>query len=311
MISTLKENKFCINCLKPGHFVKQCKSLHRCRKCQKLHHTLLHVDTEQGSQTTPVSSTPVSTNPTPTSVSSHTAAGLSSNTLLMTCLSHGSPLWSIASVKVSSTRSPHKKKEVAAIIVPRVTCDLPFHPVSFDSSHFLTQISDVLEELNRLGVDVFVEALCQGRRFGPPGSPTAFETEFGWVLAGRLDSNTPKHGTSHHASFIAGDDLLCRFWEIEENPNSEVCLSSEEQSVVQHFKETHHRNEAGRFVVPLPKKPRAKPLGESRSQAVRRFLSLERSLHSKGQFKAFSDVIEEYFPMNHAEPVPIADLDKP
>ena len=109
MISTLKENKFCINCLKPGHFVKQCKSLHRCRKCQKLHHTLLHVDTEQGSQTTPVSSTPVSTNPTPTSVSSHTAAGLSSNTLLMTCLSHGSPLWSIASVKVSSTRSPGKQ----------------------------------------------------------------------------------------------------------------------------------------------------------------------------------------------------------
>jgi hypothetical protein len=140
---------------------------------------------------------------------------------------------------------------------------------------------------------VFVEALRQGRRFGPPGSPTAFETEFGWVLAGRLDSNTPKHVTSHHSSFIAGDYLLCRFWEIEENPNSEVCLSSEERSVVQHFKETHHRNEAGRFVVPLPKKPHAKPLGESHSQAVRRFLSLERSLHSKGQFNAFSDVMEE------------------
>ena len=55
---------------------------------------------------------------------------------------------------------------------------------------------------------MFVEALRQGRRFGPPGSPTAFETEFGWVLAGRLDSNTPKHVTSHHTSFIAGDDLL-------------------------------------------------------------------------------------------------------
>ena len=84
-MSTLKENKFCINCLKPGHFVKQCKSLHHCRKCQKLHHTLFHVETEQGSHTSPVSSTPVSTNTTPKSVSSHTAAGLSSNTLLMTC----------------------------------------------------------------------------------------------------------------------------------------------------------------------------------------------------------------------------------
>ena len=80
---------------------------------------------------------------------------------------------------------------------------------------------------------------------------------------------------------------------------------------MQHFKETHHCNEADRFVVPLPKKPYAKPLGVSHSQAVRRFLSLERSLHSKGQFKAFSDVMDEYFLMNHAEPVPTADLEKP
>ena len=81
---------------------------------------------------------------------------------------------------------------------------------------------------------------------------------------------------------------------------------------MQHFKETHYCNEAGRFVVPLQKKPPyTKPFGESRSQAVRRFLSLERSLHSKGQFKAFSDVMEEYFQMNHAEPVPTADLEKP
>ena len=28
MVSTLKDNKLCMNCLKPGHFVKQCKSPH-------------------------------------------------------------------------------------------------------------------------------------------------------------------------------------------------------------------------------------------------------------------------------------------
>ena len=158
-------------------------------------------------------------------------------------------------------------------------------------------------------VDVFVETLRQGRQFGPPGSLSAFETEFGWVLTGRLSLPGPNQVASHHASFVAGDDLLRRFWEIEENPNSEVSLSSEERSVMQHFRETHYRNDAGRFVAPLPKKPHAKPLGESRSQAVRRFLSLEHSLHSKGQFKAFSDVME-YFQMEHAEPVPTADLEK-
>ena len=214
-----------------------------------------------------MSSTPVSINPTPKSVSSRTAAGLSSNTLLMTCrvlvdapdgskvearalldsassasfvserlaqtlclsrshqsrkvsgiagLSHGSLLRSIASVKCLLYGLLTRRK-VAAIIVPRVTCDFPLHLVAFDSSwNHLEDIPLADPDFGHpgridllLGVDVFVEALRQGRRFGPPGSPPAFETEFGWVLAGRLDSNTPKHVTSHHASFIAGDDLLC------------------------------------------------------------------------------------------------------
>ena len=55
-ISTLKSNGTCINCLKPGHFVKQCKSLHHCKTCQKPHHTLLHLDY------LPKSSVPPSTN---------------------------------------------------------------------------------------------------------------------------------------------------------------------------------------------------------------------------------------------------------
>jgi len=53
------------------------------------------------------------------------------------------------------------------------------------------------------------------------------------------------------------------------------------------------------------------PLGESRSLAVRRFLSLERSLRCKDQFQGLGDVIEEYFEMGHAELVPEADLNKP
>ena len=65
------------------------------------------------------------------------------------------------------------------------------------------------------------------------------------------------------------------------------------------------------FVVPIPKKPSPPSLGESRSQAVRRFLSLKRSLRSKGEFNALDSVIQEYFHLKHAEPVADADLDKP
>ena len=66
---------------------------------------------------------------------------------------------------------------------------------------------------------------------------------------------------------------------------SKPVYSPEERVVVEQFKATHHRAADGMFVVPLPRKQDAMPLGESRSQAVRRFLSLERALHSKGQFK--------------------------
>ena len=80
---------------------------------------------------------------------------------------------------------------------------------------------------------------------------------------------------------------------------------------MRHFKENHYRSITGRFIVPLPKNPQRKPMGESRSQAVRRFHSLERSLYAKGQFQEFVTVMNEYFELKHAEPVPLIDLEKP
>ena len=88
-------------------------------------------------------------------------------------------------------------------------------------------------------------------------------------------------------------------------------LTAEEQVVVEHFNRHHRRDSVGRFIVPLPRKPNAKPLGESRSSAVDQFSCLECSLRRKKQFDAFKDVVEEYFDMSHAEPVPPVDLSKP
>ena len=91
-----------------------------------------------------------------------------------------------------------------------------------------------------------------------------------------------------HASTVCGDDLLRRFWEIEEPPLSSPATSLEGRSVVRHFETNHSHTKSGRFIMPLPD---AKPIGESRSQAVRRFLALERSLHHKERFQS---VMKEY-----------------
>jgi len=139
----------------------------------------------------------------------------------------------------------------------------------------------------------------------------AFETEFGWVLAGNASSLVPTHQvTTNHA--LTGDDLIRQFWEVEEKPLSSQTLTPEERSALDPFKTHHTRFTDGRFVVPLPRKPGVRDLRESRSQAVRRFFSFApwHSLHAKGLFQEFSNVIDKYFKLGHAEEVPPADIEK-
>ncbi len=211
--------------------------------------------------------------------------------------------------------------DIEAVVLPKVTSALPSHPVTLDSSwHHLSGLKladpdfgspgnvDILP-----GVDVFSNSLLHGRRFGSPGSPIAMETCFGWVLCGAVDSSLqpPSQFVSNHASVLSTDDLLRKFWEVERIVTDGPAISPEEKRVVTHFHECHSRDSDGRFMVPLPFKPDARPLGESRSQAVKRFLSLECSMRSKNQFQELCEVMEEYFDQGHAEVVPAADLDRP
>ena len=115
--------------------------------------------------------------------------------------------------------------DVTAIVVPKVTCDLPTHPVPFNSKwdHLidLTLADPEFGTPGRidvlLGVDIFVEALCHGRRKGPSGSPIALETIFGWVICGKVESDIPQFSVAaHHTLVESGDDILRKFWEIEE-----------------------------------------------------------------------------------------------
>ena len=106
-------------------------------------------------------------------------------------LSNQSPLRSIAQFQVSPIHSPSESIAVAAIVIPRVMCDLPPHPVTYQSSW--THLSDLTladPEFGRPGrIDLLLgvaNVVLQGRQSGPQGSPVAFETLFGWVLAGSI-----------------------------------------------------------------------------------------------------------------------------
>ena len=221
---------------------------------------------------------------------------------------------------VRSVHDTSKLFHVDAMILPKVTCDLPMYCVSShlnwdhvtglklaDPEFGVTGRIDLL-----LGINTFIEAMCNGRRVGDPDMPVAFETHFGWVLAGNAGPrSTPKHVAAHHASILTGDQLIQRFWETEEAPSSEPMLTVEDKMVIKHFQTQHSHLPDGRFVVPLPRKRNGPPLGESRTQAVRRFHSFEHSLHAKNQFHEVKEVMDEYFESGHAEEVPESDHDKP
>ena len=186
----------------------------------------------------------------------------------------------------------------------RSTCEACHSPTHMDASLDIPLADPDFGRPGRidllLGVDIFIESLLHGRRIGPPGSPTAFETKFGWLdLKDLLRSLLIMH--------LSSLEMICYV----SFGNLKKAQGIEEQAVVSHFKENHRRNKNGLFVLPLPKKPSSATLGESRSQAVRRFLSLERSLQAKNEFSTFNSVMQEYFDLGHAEPVPNADLEKP
>ena len=230
---------------------------------------------------------------------------------------------SVATFTIAPSHCPSKRMNLSAIVVPRVTCDLPVAPVAYDPSwnHLADlRLADpkfgIPGRVNLLlGIDIFTCVLRQGRRHGPSNAPIAFETDFGWVLAGTCTNSVTTDNTdvvAHHVSVQNDDsDNLRKFWEIEEPTHTDGPLTIEEKVVAEHFQKSHYRASDGAFVVPLPKKAHHEPIGESRSMAVKRFLSMERSLFAKNRFEEFASVMNEYVELKHAELVPPSDLDKP
>jgi len=135
-------------------------------------------------------------------------------------LSHNSSTQALAKLTISFLQDLSKAISVTAVIVPRVTCDLPLQHIPFRAEwNHLADLTLANPDFGRpgridllLGVDVFAEVVRQGRRTGVAGSPSAFETDFGWVLAGETSTYVSHLSlTSFHVTTFAGDDMLRRF----------------------------------------------------------------------------------------------------
>lgn len=125
-----------------------------------------------------------------------------------------------------------------------------------------------------------------------------FSTMLGNVVMGEFTENWNENSDEIGKVMTVVDDslgdklnkMIERLWkqdEIELGLEKEDRYTKEERMVEEHFINTHHRDENGRFVVKIPFKPNIDSIGSSRNVAYRRFKCLEKKLLGSPELKEF------------------------
>ena len=135
--------------------------------------------------------------------------------------------------------------DVEAVVLPRIMTELPTSPVPFDIHwKHLSYLRLADPEFGvpghvdiLLGVDMFNRVVLHGWQNGPPGSPSAFETQFGWVLSRMtsLKHFRPQQVVSCFALAATEVEVLHKFWEVENCEFQPPTYSPEKQAVMDHF----------------------------------------------------------------------------
>ncbi|XP_070151055.1 uncharacterized protein [Polyergus mexicanus] len=199
--------------------------------------------------------------------------------------------------------------KVTAYILKNLTTSLPsiataeyswshFHGLQLADPDFLTPgLIDLI-----LGADSYGLFIQPDIIKGSEEEPIAQHTIFGWIVLG--PTSTPS-ATAHSSHHVAVDhelhDLLTKVWIQEEVPSfSATQLNPDEKECETHFKDTHSRDSAGRYVVRLPLKFQTSHLGESRATAQCCLQRMLRRLSTDPTYQnLYSSFIREYEELQH------------
>ena len=343
-------SKLCFNCLQAGHLTKDCKSKSTCKVCNGKHNSLLHNEnaiTRSESTNTVVSGqafTPSNIGILPTALvsieddsrqvikcrallDSGSQMSLISeeavqrmklkrhkHSLTVNGIGNVQRTYNSGKVRLRLSSNAGKMLEVQAFILPNLTQHLPNK--SFKTTNWLhmktVELADPYFNERKpidmiLGADVFEEILLDGS-FKEEGGLHFRNSIFGWIASGKQPN---QESSSLTTSLCINENFdLKKFWELEELPKA-CQFTDEELACEKHFQETTHIVK-NRFEVSMPFKPDAQPLGDTYVQAKRRFLSLEKRLECNLSLKkGYTDFINEFISLNHLEPVPESEIDKP
>ena len=213
---------------------------------------------------------------------------------------------------------------VRAAVVPKVTGDIPskeIDPVDnlphlvglglADPTFYLPGKVDIL-----LGSEVYPQLMVSNPIItGAALEPAAQETIFGWAIIGPVKSKgsyilpVPANTVQILSEEEDLNVTLKEFFTTEEVEPPPQPTSVIEQQVEDMYSDTVVYNASTkRYRVALPWRLDAPPLGDSRAQALHRYLSNERSILRRQVWEPFQDVIQGYIDLEHAELVPAAEI---
>lgn len=198
-----------------------------------------------------------------------------------------------------SSRFDNYSTQINLHVLPSISNYLPSQPLKSNlkvPEFIKDQLADpdygVPGEIHLLlGAEIFYD-LFIGEKFDVGNNLTFHKTVLGWVLTGKVTGNQFSHIEAPvYTCFNEGrvDSVLSLF---ASNLNK---YRSDEQTVENHFKHTHYRDESGRFVVRLPFSGDVDALGNSSYMAQRRFFNLEKRLcKDKELSTAYHKFMSEY-----------------
>lgn len=197
---------------------------------------------------------------------------------------------------------------VNCFVLPKVTQNLPFRtfqvkiPQGLSLADPTFQVSSPIDIL--LGAEVFWD-LIRSKATKLANNLHLQETALGYIVGGNITSNNSQEGgiTCHLAVNSSLEEQMNRFWELDtfKELTRTDPLSPEERLCEQHYVNTIKRDTLdGRFVVQLPFKPDPPILGESKTQAIKQFYSLERKLNKNPDLKtSYVQFMREYQSLGH------------
>ncbi|XP_039300161.1 uncharacterized protein LOC120355624 [Nilaparvata lugens] len=200
---------------------------------------------------------------------------------------------------------------VDALVVEKILDRLPSREVDVSKLSYLKSLKLADDKFfipgkldGILGAEFFPDLINNYQSHQEVGSVKLVDSKLGFIVMGRAPVlNSSQNKQFNNCLLVSSpplNDLVQRFWEVEDCPKSGNDLTPAELDCENNFRSSVRRLESGRFVVSLPFEKSADCLGDSYSMAKRRLTNLENRLARSEDIKiAYHEIMLDYLRQGH------------